>query len=205
MIRQFKILIADGHGEQDEIARYLSAAGHQCFVARGPLRVRSLLNSCAADAIVWIDHSGAADLHRDFFWEWKQFPRIPVVHLFPAGTGTNTADYSTQIAEAMPYDAFESRLIPALDRLLHAGFTEHGEPAEARTELAFRNIFYHMRNRPETPNKSEHQESGPADFHLSVTSINPTEREQLVPGKSGARQAKDELPHDRKSEARAKP
>ena len=120
-------------------------------------------------------------------------------------TGTNTADYSAQIAEAMPYDAFEPRLILTLDRLLNAGFTEPGEPAEARTELAFRNIFYHMRNRPETPDKSEHQESGPAGFHLSVTSINSTEREQLVPGKSGAQQAKDELHHDRKSKARVKP
>jgi hypothetical protein len=183
MERQFSILIVDSHGEHGEVLRYLEAQGFRCEAARGPLRVRSLLEARQRDAIVWIDRPNTAELNRDFFREWRAYPGLPIIHLFPVTLGSDARELGEQIAIALPYEAYESQLRSALERtLLPDNAAEHASAPGESSELAFRNVFAHLRN------------SGPADaaepvataqrqrtMRPTVTAINTVERERLFP------------------------
>lgn len=189
MERQFSILVVDSHGEHGDVLRYLEAQGFRCDVARGPLRVRSLLEAERRDAIVWIDRPNTAELNRDFFREWRAFAQVPIIHLFPVTLGSDTRELGDQVAVALPYEAYESQLRSALERtLLPAGTAESRPTPPESSELAFRNVFSHLRHGAgaEEPELAAAKPRRGA-MRPTVTAINTVERERLFPaGADGA-------------------
>lgn len=183
MERQFSILIVDSHGEHGEVLRYLEAQGFRCEAARGPLRVRSLLEAQQRDAIVWIDRPNTAELNRDFFREWRAYPQVPIIHLFPVSLGSDARELHEQVALALPYEAYESQLRSALERtLLPDGATEHTPVPGETSELAFRNVFAHLRNSaPADVSAPQAAAQRRGAMRPTVTAINTVERERLFP------------------------
>ncbi len=183
MERQFSILIVDSHGEHGDVLRYLEAQGFRCEPARGPLRVRSLLGANRRDAIVWIDRPNTAELNRDFFREWRSFSRVPIIHLFPATAGSDTQALGDQVAVALPYEAYESQLRSALERTLLPEATAESGPSQlASSELAFRNVFAHLRHgAPADAAAQMEAVQRRGAMRPTVTAINTVERERLFP------------------------
>lgn len=170
------LLIVDGSPHASGLVRMLERDGFSCHQARGPLRVRALLQEQPIDLIVWTEEGGNRDLARDLLAEWARHPQIPVLHLFSREGTSALSGHHPQVRESLPYESAANGLTPLITRLLERGQPEP-QPVR-RTELAFRHIVQHLRERRGT---GQTEEGWPqqADLRAPVTSVNVAERERL--------------------------
>ncbi len=170
------ILVVDSHGEAGELVQFLERNGYACVQARGPLRVRSLLEARGIDAIVFKDHPGPDDLQKDYFREYDRFPDVPVVSL---GAGANPPPSPRANVVAIALHAYPAELCPGLRRVMDAA-----QPAQfsaPKSELAFRNVFHRLRTRPQTPSEAPADLQARQALKATATSVNPGERAELFP------------------------
>lgn len=180
------LLVIDGTEQAGALIRLLEQDGFDCAQARGPIRVRSLLEEQPVDLIVWREEPGNNDLIRDILQECSRFPEIPIIHLFDRVIPSPSVVKHPQIRESLPADSAAARILTLLNRFFQR--TEPKEPASVtlRTELAFRNVVStvlqhrHESVRGVTGSRSE--------IHAPLTSVNVAERETLSPESSAALQ-----------------
>lgn len=173
------VLLIDGSGASGEWARVLEQNGFQCTQARGPIRVRSVLEAGAVELIVWNQEPGNRELARDLAAEWQRFPRVPVIHLFPTEGPVVVAGEDAQILESLPAEAAESRLLGLLNRHFERPPVEEPAPAMPRSELAFRNVFSTLLSRRDAGDAGR-ELGNELGLEAPITSVNPAEREHLA-------------------------
>ena len=178
-----QLLIVDSHGDAGELTRFLEGNGFACVQARGPLRVRAVLDGCAIDAIVWKAYPGMDELQKDFFRECERYPTVPVVGLHGQEDAPTLSARGNVVS--LPFDAYPAELCATLRSLADAAAPTSKPPS--KSELAFRNVFQRLRDQSragaDNPDDSDQPLSAPA------TSINAGERAELFPGSSPARAA----------------
>ena len=79
------ILLIDEDGKSRTLLAELERGGYQTLHARGPIKVRELLESGPVDLIVWKEQRRNAALVEDLAREWQRYPAIRVLHLYRRG------------------------------------------------------------------------------------------------------------------------
>jgi hypothetical protein len=173
------VLLILGGSSGESLARVLEDAGLVCHVARGPLRVRALLESGPIDLVLWAEEPGNAALGEDLRREWERHPHLPVVHLF-----TNPADAATiqslspQVVDSLPVAA-PGPLLRLLAGILSALSASHGYAG--RNELAFRMVLSQLRERRRVGSADGSAADAREELHAQVTSLSSHERFFLSP------------------------
>lgn len=171
------ILIVDSFGQGEELEQFLQPQGYQCFLARGPLRVRAILESCRIEAIIWKSNGESDSLQKDFGHECSHYPHIPVVNLYNTPEQCQDTAFSNSNLFAASYDAYATELIPLLRRMLNAKILPAFNPVQS--ELAFRNVF--MQIPQSRANQIDGSPENEGDLTVSApdTSVNAGERAEL--------------------------
>ncbi len=117
------LLLIDGTSEAAALIGALKREGYRCAQARGPLKVRSLLDSEPIELIVWKEEPGNAELATDILAECARHEALPIVQLF-SGASPGTRPVNPQIRESLPLESAATLLVPAIGRFLD-------RPAEA--------------------------------------------------------------------------
>ncbi len=175
------ILLIDEEGAPKTLLAMLAGGGFQCLHARGPIKVRELLETRPIDLIIWKEQRRNAALVQDLAREWQRFPGIRVVHLYRRGMPA--LPKGVRLHDSLPLDS--PQLLNRLAELMLPTM-DQPQPAILRgTELAFRNVISKLAGRfRRTPLHSDIPDAS-SDFHSFNTALNPTER-QLLFQKSGA-------------------
>ena len=155
----------------------LQKEGYACWQARGPLRVRTVLNTRRIDLILWKEEKANPELSADFLREWERFPDLPVVHLFSRGTGPSAVPGTMR--ESLALESCRTQLIPLVARLLRERRLPEAEPTPPNTELAFRKVVSALRTRKTRGAGRGAKPTGDA-FPTAGTSLNPSERKMLT-------------------------
>jgi DNA-binding response OmpR family regulator len=183
------VLVIDESGAAASLLELLTASGYHCFHARGPLKVRGVLDSQSIDLIVWREHGGNPALTRDLAREWESHPEIPIVHLYPNRPPRFARSADRTPHESIPAEAAATALVPVIDRVLARSGTAGQPGALQHTELAFRNVLSRLRatwsGRAEPKTDSRAAESLPAPG----TALDPIERELLFASRPAPVQA----------------
>lgn len=171
------LLLIDGTPEAAALIGALERDGYRCAQARGPLKVRSLLDSERIELIVWKEEPGNAELARDILAECARHETLPIVQLFSSAS-PGSPSVSTQIRESLPLESAGNLLVPAIGRFFDRP-AEAGPPPKVRkTELAFRNVVATLRGR--TAGEAESDSTDEGKIEAPVTSVNVAERESLA-------------------------
>lgn len=158
------LLIVEAKGGSDALVTGLEERGVACLHARGPLKLRSLLDTGRVDLILWEESPGNAALTQDLRREWERFPHIPVIHLFPRSLPARQSPVSGQVVESLPAEARQTYLADFLVQVFDSlDGTRTAEPAP-HTELAFRNVLQSLR---------EHRLGVPSPGALAATGAEP--------------------------------
>lgn len=165
-------------GGDEALQALLERNGYACERARGPLRVRAVLESSSLDLIIWAEGAANASLAADLAAVWERFPGVPVVHVFPGRRGAPAEPVSPRIVEALPRERCEEALIGLL-----AGVEASLEGRLALnpvqdTELAFRNVLQTFRAHP-APGRPAPADEAAAARGAASTAVRPTERALL--------------------------
>lgn len=171
------LLVIDGTPHAATLMRLLEQDGYECVQARGPIRVRSLLEEQPVDLIVWREEPGNSELIRDILQECSRFPEIPIIHLFDRVIPSPSVTRHPQIRESLPADAASARILTLLNRFFNRPEPVPSAPAAPKTELAFRNLVSTMLQRPREP--SPDGVSMRVGIQSPFTSVNIAERESL--------------------------
>ncbi|MCH8841847.1 MAG: hypothetical protein IID61_02615 [SAR324 cluster bacterium] len=171
------LLVIDRTTQSNPIVRLLEREGYRCYQARGPLRVRDLLNQQQIDLILWNEEAGNPNLGLDLLRACSSRPAIPVVHLFPAGGNSMDLSDHPQVSASLPVASSETELTNVINDTL--GGRQGSRPVALNSELAFRNVLTLLREQALTDDfELDHIEGG--DIRRPVTSVNAAEREGLV-------------------------
>jgi len=172
------VLLIDGRGRPRALARCLERLGARCLHARGPLKARSILAGQPVALIVWREDPRNPGLSDDLCQAWSEFPRVPVVHLFPdRGHAAHRAH--PQIVAALPWAGFQESLPPLVAPLLDGRPLQVPRPLAPQSELAFRNVWGQFRQ----DNGAGIAPPGLGDaaaHYAAATSVNPSERQHLA-------------------------
>ena len=174
---QANLLVVANRKSVAPLVRLLEKEGYACFQARGPLRVRSVLNNRRIDLILWKDETANPELSGDFFREWERFPHLPVLRIFSGATVPLPA--TGTVHESLPLESCRTKLVPLVARLLSETPRPEPEPTPLHTELAFRKVVSALRNRKRGGRGRDAAPLGD-EFQTAGTSLNPSEREMLT-------------------------
>ena len=180
---QANLLVVADRESAAPVVRLLQKEGYSCSQARGPLRVRTVLNTRRIDLILWKEEKANPELSGDFLREWERFPDLPVVHLFSKGTAPPAALGTVALGtvrESLALESCRTQLIPLLARLLREPSWPEAEPTPLHTELAFRKVVAALRTRKVGRGGSGANPAG-EEFLTAGTSLNPSERKMLTP------------------------
>jgi len=172
------LLIIDGTPHAASLIHLLEQDGFACVQARGPIRVRSLLEERHVDLIVWREEPGNTDLIRDILQECSRFPEIPIIHLFNRIIPSPSVVRHPQIRESLPSDSASARILTLLNRFFESAAPAPAVHAVPRTELAFRNVVSTVIQHRHDPAFEELGHGG--ELHAPLTSVNAAERESLA-------------------------
>ena len=171
------LLVIDGTPQAGSLIRLLERDGYDCVQARGPIRVRSLLEDQPVDLIVWREEPGNSELIRDILQECSRFPEIPIIHLFDRVIPSPSVTRHPQIRESLPADAASARILTLLNRFFNRPEPLPSAPAVPRTELAFRNLVSTVLQRRSEPAHGAMQLR--EEIQAPLTSVNVAERQSL--------------------------
>ena len=134
------ILIIGPVSQAASLPVMLEKHGYPFLLAKGPLKMRAILESHAISLILWVEETGNRALNIDFRSEWEKHPDIPVIHLFADGSSSVETDHSNQLVDTIPLKALDAAMISRL-QMLHASRSNFAaSPKGMKTELAFRNV-----------------------------------------------------------------
>jgi hypothetical protein len=172
-----QLLVIDGTTQASTLIRMLERDGYGCHQARGPMRVRTLLEEQIVDLIVWREEPGNSELTRDLLRECSDHPGIPIIHLFEQAIPHPAVAGHPQIRESLPAGAAATRILTLLNRIFDRPVDVELAHAPPKTELAFRHLVANLWQ------KRDHETGQIADLanriQAPVTSINLSERESL--------------------------
>ena len=171
------LLLIDGTPEAASLIGALEGEGYRCAQARGPLKVRSLLDSEPIALIVWKEEPGNAEFASDILAECARHEALPIVQLF-SGASPGTRPVSPQIRESLPLESAANLLLPAIGRFFDRPAEAGPRPKVPKTELAFRNVVATLRGR--TAGEAESDSTDDGKIEAPVTSVNVAERESLA-------------------------
>ena len=174
---QANLLVVADRESAAPVVQLLQKEGYSCSQARGPLRVRSVLNTRRIDLILWKEEPANPELSGDFLREWERFPDLPVVHLFSKGTAPPAVP--RPLHESLALESCRTQLIPLVARLLLEGRLPEAEPTPPHTELAFRKVVSALRTRKIGRAGMDAKPTGD-EFLTAGTSLNPSERKMLT-------------------------
>ena len=177
------ILLIDEEAAPETLLAMLASGGFQCIHARGPIKVRELLETRPIDLIIWKEQRRNAALVQDLAREWQRYPSIRVVHLYRRGMARPALPKGVRLHDSLPSDS--PQLLPRLAELMQPSL-DQPQPAILRgTELAFRNVVSKLAGQfRRTPSRNDIPDAS-SEFHSFNTALNPTER-QLLYHNSGA-------------------
>lgn len=184
------LLVIDGTPHAAMLVQMLEHDGFDCSQARGPMRVRALLEEQPVDLIVWREEPGNNELIRDILQECSRFPEIPIIHLFDRVLPSPSVARHPQIRESLPADSASARILSLLNRFFHRAEPEPAAPAVPRTELAFRNLVSTVIHHRNDSGFAELSRGG--ELHAPLTSVNFAERESLAASVQGSQPVPDE-------------
>jgi hypothetical protein len=173
-----QLLVIDGTPEAGALIRLLERDGFLCVQARGPIRVRTLLEEHPVELIVWKEERGNPELVRDLLEECARYPDIPIIHLFDRALPAPAVTHHPQIRESLPADAAPGRILSLLNQFFNRPQAVQAAPAAPKTELAFRNLISAILQRRRGPRHESPALRG--EIHAPLTSVNVAERESLT-------------------------
>jgi DNA-binding NtrC family response regulator len=173
-----QLLVIDGTTHAPTLIRMLERDGYGCHQARGPMRVRTLLDEEPVDLIVWREEPGNPELTRDLLRECSDHPEIPIIHLFEHAIPHPAVAGHPQIRESLPAGAAATRILTLLNRIFDRPAEQQASQPQPKTELAFRHLVANLWQNREY--ESAHETNAANRIQAPVTSINLAERESLA-------------------------
>lgn len=162
-------LIADEGNDHSRLTSILEPQGITCFLGRGPLKIRELLNMHPIDLIVWCENGESQALTSDLIEIWKSFLQIPLFHLFP--DNSFSIDYGFMKTSFHIHTAsISEKLAPTV--IQHFMSIQSDGIPSSKNELKFKKIFSKSKIISKEPLTS-------TKIPISNTVINPKEREML--------------------------
>jgi len=172
-----QLLVIDGTSQAPTLIRMLERDGYGCHQARGPMRVRTLLDEETVDLIVWREEPGNPELTRDLLRECSDHPEIPIIHLFEHAIPHPAVAGHPQIRESLPAGAAATRILTLLNRIFDRPVETEAVASPPKTELAFRHVVSNLLQRHQVAEGLNANATG--RIQAPVTSINMAERESL--------------------------
>jgi len=173
------IVFIEDRGMCESTVSYLIRAGWNCLRARGPIRLRQVLQQHQIVLMVFEEGPGNLPLLDDLAEVWRDYPNIPVVHVYTSATSFIPKNILSQVADSIPVLGAGPHLYQMLQNITgfeKPRFSQKG--SSGGSELDFRHIWNFIRGKNKLANPGGSASGYIQELPLA-SSVNMAERAML--------------------------
>lgn len=181
------IILIDSKTPSHRFLKQMTAVGINCHRARGPVKLRATLAAQSIDLILWRDRALGPDLAEDLYRECRQYPSIPVVHLF-SDESPGSLPSGMKPIDSLPDQTQTAELLKLIASITVTDAEAHNSTQMSHSELAFRNVVSRLRRKSGEGVPASRTRKSTGDFPSTSIALNRSERTLLTthPSENGA-------------------